>query len=1610
MNGTILASFMGIFDKAMADWQMVLFVLLSILLLLVILFKSFKWVYRVLILFSLIVGGVLLGDFISKSVKWNSLEFIDFAIKWGPTIFFSVIVLLSTWLGSIRGLRKSLILLLQATLAGIVWIIMYFVSVRGQKADKILLDAVNLVLGENGLQNMLNVSPEADTLRKVFTEYLPLLFGENSTVGVLIRENTAYLLTLADMAFHIIFAVIYYIFYLLTVFLLYLIYHIFYPVRRYRRKRNKMFLENRTDATFKKKRVGGAIVGLARGFAVALISLSFVGSAFYIVAGGNGSGKTENYDFGKDSTNYGYAIYRSIESYGSQGIFKVLNMMSDPSDSPYYLFAADLVFSGELDDPEGGISENIVFREELGAFSGFARDTFGLLMKYGSDEITPLVNGTATEGAFNTVLEVMKKPEFQTEFDYLIEEFDSKTYIVNLSMSLIDTVAANIDDMSFASSMSADTRELLKIMFRKGYLSEAIPDEREYIGAIGKAEATGSNVRPYLGVRDLITKKDAGLLLKTVLTFLSEKQEQASTLQTVKSILPNLKELSVLKGENKEKLDPAFGRVYCFLENRYLTAEGSAGIRYEDIKDEKIQWTEEIGALVGVAENMLSLYEDIYDPSVSVFEMVVSVFSQENENHDKDVALYDGILEQIADSRLIGKVLSTSKVYKTLSENLKKIYEDLYYPENIVYENTYGEDGRLLSYGEMYEFLYGVRALGMGENNVEFISALMGSETEMTITEMIDRLSEAIIEVDKNGNTLADYLTDSLILRSLMTSALTSYGEGYIYVPQGSLETNGEGRTVNLIEKTEFKLLLNNLSELSRIQTDLAENKYLDTIDDYLNRESFNELLEKSRIFEGTVSLLLMSRLQGKDGSGIQGIVMPKTLTENVELWVTMNGAPGELRTLINALRLLNVNISELIKNTVSKDAMFDAIMNLSGDNADEDRVGEVFDSGILHYTVSKYLLDDSHTLNGLTIIVPASGRQTLNGDNLSVVVKKDELLTVFREISKLGVTNDMNLNKVLVSLAKNRSAVENSKIIAASVVATMREADSGNIEKILELDEKYTSAWSNDALELYNSSNPWQSELPALIQALDEIFGLKNAETFDFTETALTDALSELLRSLNEPSDTDSSLNKLRVTYNSEIVRAKMTKRLDEVFYPDADHAIVGQEVLQEAKESGYYSYDEMLALSEAVNVFGLDLLGLNSTQITDKVKEQLPSLNAPLADYGGRTMLEIAYPSVIISYLMSSEVDKAVGTLADEEVLLAIKSGRVRYSQEELAALTDAVIEMGFDSVDTITAEFDTSEWLKLNENNETKLNIIYRSKVAAAVNTKTVEDAEGTVLKTHPKAYESGIKILRESEIEAIIAVFENVKDAKDYKFDHSKIPQVRQFIYDENGITRSYIFAMTISQKLIEGAAPDAAEKNGLVIPASVVDGQKCIKPEELGYILDCYGYYTEGQEGSIDTWKIDTDNVKLPNDTVKASMFASAVMRATITDSIAGMRKGAAVREERVEFAEDMNGTGIMILSAEELNALSNALTFCGDGTTFAIPDFKITTIMGYDKDTLNELYGSDVIRYQICDCIKKNDTMGIYEFTEEEAYVLDSGAKKTKYVVGIEDLTSVAHS
>lgn len=1573
----LASGFENFINGIFANWQMLLFVVAAVLLLLTIAFRKFKTATLILVLVAAGIGVALLIDLIVEATKWSLPDLVAFLVKWVPTVLFTVTVLLATLIGLKRGLRKSLILLAHEVAIAAVCIILYAVLVKLPQVDGFVLKLVDFFMGGDGsLASALGVKADCGGIKEVFVEWLPTVI--NGDFSIMLGESKAYIYTLADLIYRVAFALVLYIVFLILDFIMYIIYLCCYSERKYKAKIQQKYVENKVDRRYSKHHTGGGVVGFVRGVAIGLLSLSFLGTALYIVAG-RGDGKMKDFDFGNDNVNEYYTVYRSIESYGTYGIFKVLNSISSTEDVPYYLFAADLVFSGELDDEEFGVSGNVVFREELSAYTDFARDTMELLLKYGGDEIKPLIKGEATKNAFDTVLGVMTKEEFRAEFNDLVSEFDEKTYIINFAMSFVNSAVANLDDMSFAQSVSEENKELLKILFTKGYLSDTIPDERMMKEIFG---GTGIEIiQPYVNVSKLVNKKDIQIIFNLVLDVLGQKTATTNdVLNTVADVLPQIKKISLLNENRAEELDPVLGRLYTYAANRFLTEEGSEGVYYTDIYGENIEWVGEINALLDVADASVNLYRNVAAGKAPL-DAVISIFDKDNPDYAQNIAYYDEVTNSVLSSRLLGKTLATSKMYTLIENALGGLFDGIYIPRDLVYETTYDDNGGLVKAGEMYNVLNGLGALG---KNSDLLPMLADFNKDEDTEAFLKALSDTVKTEDENGNTLADYLVQSKLLRSVISAAIINYGEDYAYVPAAAREKDGDGTPVKFIKAEELSALFDNLSDIVDFILPVLQDGNADmktAIADFVEKPVFETLLNGSTIFEGTVALHLVNAL--KDDTTV---IIPQSLKDNLDGWVTSGGRKGELKNLLSALDAAEIKVADIVNGEFDGDGILDKFT--SEEFTDED-LQTCLNSGVLHYTVSKFLTDGGNDFGSFTLIVPEAARQKLEGDSLPSVVRKSEIKNVLKVVKAFDLSSSPDVSAVLCKLVEkeNKQLLSESYILSASVVCSI--VDNPDVGANLDLPVKYSEAATKESLNKFNSSNPWKAEIIRLIDALDEILGISSSEgNFVFGENTLADSLTEFLKNMNGRTTVieNGTVSRLTVCYASEVVRGSITAKLDELLEGNID-----ENILYGAKSGGYYTQKELESLSNVLNIFGIDTENLDATSLTDKIKTEILSLNdAPPAGYKGETKLDVVYPSVIFSGVMSKALDDVLlhsededGNLVqmiDENVLYVIKAGYQRYSQQTVAGLINSVNALGIDNFDDLN-NLDVNEAIANIED----IDVVTSSIIMRGVFTKQIRE-NNTLGVDHPLAYEEDIKVVRADEIKSIVNLVDGINEVENTYFDTVSLTKIRENLFNADRSVKSYLILSAVSDSIKK-------DNSNLIVDRGLIDKYGCVESGEVWALCDAF-IAMFGADASVSS--LGTGGFAYPTVEQQTAVVNSRIARAKITEQIIKQNAGKIyVSERNLNVICDLKGDMRGVISAEEMSAVFRVIDESGLEKSFTVPPINEQALKSYDDSLIDVMIESDILVYKICDCLMVDETVG----TPDSAYEISSLEKVTKYVI-----------
>ena len=165
-----------------------------------------------------------------------SEQLISFIVHWGPTLIFVFVLLVAFLFGLIRGMRKTLVLFIQAAILFGIILIIYFIMVNQEGTDGAIFDFISKIIGEGKIQSLLKVSPENKTFADCFIEFIPKQMEFNEGFALILRDNGQYLATIANMAVRVVIALVFAIIYIIGVFILYIIYLIFYPQRKYEKK------------------------------------------------------------------------------------------------------------------------------------------------------------------------------------------------------------------------------------------------------------------------------------------------------------------------------------------------------------------------------------------------------------------------------------------------------------------------------------------------------------------------------------------------------------------------------------------------------------------------------------------------------------------------------------------------------------------------------------------------------------------------------------------------------------------------------------------------------------------------------------------------------------------------------------------------------------------------------------------------------------------------------------------------------------------------------------------------------------------------------------------------------------------------------------------------------------------------------------------------------------------------------------------------------------------------------------------------------------------------------------------------------------------------------
>ena len=183
---------------------------------------------------------------------------ISYAIKIIPTALYVFGIIFGMVSGFIRGYRKSLIFLIHTLIVGFVCFAGYFAVVSITGLDEKLFNLVDLVLGlfNGSIHNLLNVSENCTSFNAVVIEIVTNALGVNNIISSLIVDNGAYIATLIDFVYHLLFAILFYILFIILIICVRMTYHLFYSNKKIIRKNKKQYLYGKEYELYRKREDG----------------------------------------------------------------------------------------------------------------------------------------------------------------------------------------------------------------------------------------------------------------------------------------------------------------------------------------------------------------------------------------------------------------------------------------------------------------------------------------------------------------------------------------------------------------------------------------------------------------------------------------------------------------------------------------------------------------------------------------------------------------------------------------------------------------------------------------------------------------------------------------------------------------------------------------------------------------------------------------------------------------------------------------------------------------------------------------------------------------------------------------------------------------------------------------------------------------------------------------------------------------------------------------------------------------------------------------------------------------------------------------------------------
>ena len=1242
-----------------------------------------------------------------------NMSILENLIAYVPIGMFALAVLWAFIVGLIRGFRKSLILFIQALIAATICIIIFYVLVNNPNTDawvyKISSNWVNY-------NKLLETNTEYSSMKEVIVDYIITKQSYGDGMRLIIRDNGAYLDTLVNLVYRIVLFIPLIIVFFVLDFIFYLIYLIFYPERRRVRKIRKEFREN-NRAAYKKHSGLGGLVGAIRGAVVGIVWLSFIGALFFIVAGGTGDDKDNpypDYSFADENLSNTYEAYKIVGSYGNTGLFRILNTFKDSENVPYYLFAANMILSGNFNDNVNNVHTTVRFTKELSCYTNFVNRTLKLVLKYDeTGEISKAIEAKDQEQLTNFLNKLMEKEEFKKEYDALIDSFDSGTYFINFAISFVNSVVAHRNKLAFTDNLSDEVIGLLDVIFDGDHK---------------------------IMVSDILTESDAKHLMKSVITVLSVQaaiDENADTTQKTliysKAFIPQFLELSLFKDESrKDRFNLLLGDIYEYLANNTIkstpsTDENLAVAKFDlsetlaetNANSNSISWVDELKMLLETSLDLVNIADSVYDKDSEILDLIFDIFPEDNEElKNKNISRFDNLINNLSNSKLLDSVLSMTIVKDKIDSAIASISEGIKIPKKIDYANVYDDDGNIEKYGEINVLLTALKELILSNDAKDIILSLKNKEFSQEIIKSISQLFTEPTSDD--SSTLIDISLRSTVLKYVISGVFLDFEKKSdlqftIVIPSNLCVTDDED--IVTIKDEELKDLFNSLVGTLDIFGENDSINFKKIVDNVAS-------LSSSQIIEASVVNVIITSLEEVPVISIPDSYLEAGSLDNLKgdystnIWHTKSEISNIIYAIDEVFNVSDLDTFDLEESMKEISSKFANLTTVANKDSSKLKLDIVYDSAIIRSTIKKFVTDqigediiDQNLLNSSAIVEEIDGVPSIKKVEVKNIIYSVKELALdlanldFSSLSslitsingdaitpnyekKIDVLYDSTILRFIITKQLDKTLSTNENLIAPAII-------NSNLVKTVETyDENDYKAYS-------------KAEITALVNSIDvfEITDINNIDAETIKNTIL---------------DFDSA--KIDKLYESYIIKYAIAKQLDNAITTDVvaleikDSPLVKNYNLIDSTNYGYYNEEELLGMINSLKVLSID----------DIDNIDASTIKNTILDFDS-AKIDKLYESYIIKYAIAKQLDTAItSTIVADEVRDSelVKDYKIidennygYYEADELLAMIRSLKELAIDDIDNFTVADIKTKIATFNDlteegGEETKLDVLYSS----------------------------------------------------------------------------------------------------------------------------------------------------------------------------------------------------------------------------------------------------------------------------------------------------------